>query len=118
MCLAAAIAHISTAILMLGRPDCGVARGSVRTATLLHRNVGDRGPIRLSGNDIQSLVKIDAEAQPGLVHLEEMTEPPAEEGNHGGVAIGKADAAILLGSLSGVEGCARSQEGLLVQGTK
>jgi hypothetical protein len=63
-------------------------------------------------------MQVDSDPRPGLVDLEKLAQPGAEESHHLRFAVGELDSTILFGALAGVEGGTGGEEGLPAEGAE
>ncbi|MGZ4729130.1 MAG: hypothetical protein ACXWB2_15535 [Acidimicrobiales bacterium] len=100
-------------MFVLGDADGRIGHGAIRPSVLLDRDAGERRPEGVGGFEIEPFVEIHAHAQSTLVHLEERSQPGAEELDHPRDGVREPDLTIGLGPLACVEGGAGDQELLL-----
>jgi hypothetical protein len=94
------------------RPDARIGDGPEWGLKLLHRDAGNGRPKGASLVKVEALMQVQANPQPGLVHVKEFAQPCTEERHHGGITVGKAHRAIALCSLTGVQRRAGRQKRL------
>lgn len=78
-------------------------------------NTGDRRSDVHRRLEVEPFVQIDPGPEPAFVDVEEMAEPPAEEGDHLRIGIGEPDGLPGSAALAGVEGGAGDEQVALGQ---
>jgi len=67
--------------------------------------------------EIQALVQVDPNPEPGFVYAEETSQPRTEEADHRRICIGEHDLAVACRAFTGVQSSACSKESLFGQST-
>jgi len=96
MSAAAAVRDAGTPHRMLRAANARIGNRAIGLAELGQRDTGELGPERVRSIEVQTLVEVESNPQPRLVHVEESAQPGAEEAHHPGVAAREPDLAVGL----------------------